>query len=122
MGILIIIIIVTVIAVCFMTSNKSTNSKISVNTVKEGVREALFVEGDADHFLYYREKYTEKEYVDEIEKALVEYKNSVNSEFDKRKNMDRKQLIDLRKKIFLLCTIDEENKDVWSQKFDSIHF
>lgn len=105
-----------------MTSNRSTNSKISVNTVKEGVREALFVEGDADHFLYYKEKYTEKEYVDEIEKALVEYKNYVNSEFDKRENMNRKQLIDLREKIFLLCTIDEENKNIWSQKFDSIHF
>lgn len=120
MELLIVVIIVIVVAVYVTTSKDSKKNKIRVETVKEGVREALFTEGDEDHFLYYKETYKEKEYVDEIEKALADYINYVNNQFEKRNTMNHEQLRELRKKIFLLYRLDD-NKDIWDEKYNSIN-
>lgn len=120
MGLLIVVIIVIVVAVYVTTSKDSKKNKIRVETVKEGVREALFIEEDEDHFLYYKETYKEKEYVDEIEKALADYINYVNNEFEKRNTMNHEQLRELREKIFLLYRLDD-NKDIWDEKYNSIN-
>lgn len=113
------VIIVIVVAVYVATSKDSKKNKIRVETVKEGVRDALFTEEDEDHFLYYKKTYKEKEFVDEIEKVLADYIHYVNNEFEKRNTMNHEQLRELRKKIFLYRL--DDNKDIWDEKYNSIN-
>lgn len=121
---LFLLVIVILIVVVFHICKGREPEKISVDVVREGLEEALFQNNDVDYAIDYtkfcKETYTEPQYVVEIEKVIRKYNDYLNKKFEKRTSMNRQELVKLRMGYFLLIEVDEQNKDIYHNKFDAI--
>lgn len=122
---LIILIILVVIVVMILKSRKNESTEISVEVVREGLEEALFEKKDMDCAIDYvefcKERYKGQQYVAEIERMINRYKDYVEEEFEKRDNMNRQELQQLKNEIFVLYMIDSEHKDICEEKHATIN-